>query len=303
MRLPWEMRYRLGIDLGTASIGAVALELNEQGVPLDAPWCAVRIFQEPLEKGQAGLKPKKTARRLARQQRRQIDRRARRLRHIAHLAPLLGLDPKQVPPHPGPGFCALRARAARERIELDDLLRVLLRLAKRRGYKGEFRTTKKDSEAGVVKSGSGKLAEAMAGLARQRRVERVTLGEYLHYRNKELGLPTRMKLGREDVDDLYALRSMVEDEFEQIWQTQAPHHPALAGMHEGSTIKDHFRKAIFFQRPLKSPAPMVGNCSLEGNLPRAPRAQPAAQAFRIGKTLGDLRWGMGKRAAGLSLVE
>ena len=294
------MHYRLGIDLGTASIGAVALELDEQGSPLGAPWHAVRIFQEPLDKGQAGLKPKKVARRLARQQRRQIDRRARRQRHIAHLAPLLGLDPKQIPPHPGPGFSALRARAARERVELDDLLRVLLRLAKRRGYKGEFRTVKKDSEAGVVKTGSGKLAEAMAELARQRQVERVTLGEYLHFRHRELGLPTRMKLGREDVDDLYALRSMVEDEFEQIWQTQVQHHPVLNERHKGRPIKEHFRKAIFFQRPLKSPAPMVGNCPLEPNLPRAPRAQPAAQAFRVEKTLGDLRWGMGKRAIGLS---
>ena len=294
------MRYRLGIDLGTASIGAVALKLNEQGIPLGAPWHAVRIFQEPLEKGQAGLKPKKAARRLARQQRRQIDRRARRLRLIAHLAPLLGLDPKRVPPHPGPGFSALRARAARERIELDDLLRVLLRLAKRRGYKGEFRTTGKDSETGVVKSGSGKLAEAMAELARQRQVGRVTLGEYLHYRHAELGLPIRMKLDREDVDDLYALRGMVEDEFEQIWQTQAKHHPVLNERHEGRPIKEHFQEAIFFQRPLKSPAPMVGNCSLEQNLPRAPRTQPAAQAFRIEKTLADLRWGMGKRVTGLS---
>lgn len=294
------MRYRLGIDLGTASIGAVALELNEQGTPLGAPWHAVRIFQEPLEKGQAGLKPKKAARRQARQQRRQIDRRARRLRHIAHLALLLGLDPKQVPPHPGPGFSALRAKAAREQIELDDLLRVFLRLAKRRGYKGDFRTVKKDSEAGVVKSSSDKLAEAMAELARQRQVERVTLGEYLHHRHTELGLPVRMKLEREDIDDLYALRSMVEDEFEQIWQTQAQYHPVLSGMHDGRPIKEHFHDAIFFQRPLKSPTPMVGNCPLETNLPRSPRAQPAAQAFRIEKTLGDLRWGMGKRATALT---
>src|SRR5690606_22380363 len=126
-------------DLGTSSIGAVALELDANGVPLRCPWHAVRIFSEPLEKGQAGLKPKKAGRREARLQRKQLERRARRVRRVAHLAGLLGLDRRSVDAHHGPGFTTLRARAARERIDLEDLLRIMLRLAKRRGYKGEFR--------------------------------------------------------------------------------------------------------------------------------------------------------------------
>ncbi len=294
------MRYRLGIDLGTASIGLLALELDGNGDPKGALWHAVRIFPEPLESGKAGLKPKKAARREARHQRKQIDRRARRLRHIAHLASLLGLDKKNISPHSGEGFSKIRAQAARQKIDLEELFLVLMRLAKRRGYKGEFRAARKNSESGVVKAGAGKLAEAMNELARKRGVDSVTLGEYLHFRQAELGLPGRLKLGRENLDDLYALRSMVEAEFERIWETQSRYHPVLSEYHAGKPVKEYFHEAIFFQRPLKSPAPMVGNCFLEPNLPRAPRAQPAAQAFRIEKTLGDLRWGMGKRAMALS---
>lgn len=294
------MDYRLAIDLGTTSAGLVALALNTEGKPTGVLWDSLRIFPEPLKPGKSGPKPKKAARREARQMRTQIDRRARRLRRIAHLAPLLALDKEEPKPPPGPGIVDLRARAARERIELNELLLVMLRLAKGRGYKGEFRAVKKNSEAGIVQTGSGKLRDAMALLAKQRGVDNVTLGEYLHYRHHVLGLPIRMKLEREDADDLYPLRAMVEQEFETIWQTQAQHHPILTSDHQGRPIKDHFHDAIFFQRPLRSPAPLVGNCPLETNLPRAPRAQPAAQAFRIEKTIADLRWGMGRRATPLS---
>src|SRR4029077_18793346 len=61
-----------------------------------------------------------------------------------------------------------------------------------------------------------------------------------------------------------------------------------------------FHRAIFYQRPLKSPAGMVGRCSLEQHHPRAPRAQMVAQEFRVEKQIADLRWGKGKSAEKLA---
>ena len=296
------MRWRLGLDVGTASVGAVAIELDANGNELGVPWHLVRIFQEPNEKGQTGLTPKKAARRLARQQRRQLERRARRIRKIAHLAPLIGLDPAGVPPdgEAGRNLPALRARAARERIELPDLLRVLLRLVKRRGYAGGFRAVKADKELGIVQQGSSELRQQMEELAQKRGMASVTLGEYLLDRI-ERGLPARLKIGRADegIRDVFALRDMVRSEFDQIWAEQEKHHPILKGIYLDRPVKSWFDEAIFFQRPLKSAAPSVGLCPLERNLPRAPRAQMAVQAFRIEKTLGDLRWGTGARATPL----
>ncbi|MFZ5842683.1 MAG: type II CRISPR RNA-guided endonuclease Cas9 [Pseudomonadota bacterium] len=293
--------YRLGIDLGTASVAVVALHLNEQKDPTDVLWHMDRLFSEPTEKGTTGREPKRAARRKARLQRKQIDRRARRLRRIAHLAPLLGLIPSEVPADAGQHLIKVRADAARQKVELADFLRVLLKLAKRRGYKGEFRT-KGDDEAGQVQGGSQKLAEAMQALAQSLGRDSITVGEFLYHGRHLKGLPVRLKLDRDEADmpNLYALRGMIEQEFDQIWTEQAQHHAVLNGQHQGRPIKELFREAIFYQRPLKSVAGMVGNCGLETNLPRASRAQMAAQAFRIEKQLSDLRWGVGKHAVPLT---
>lgn len=305
-------KYRLGLDVGTASVGAAAVELNDANEPVNLAWHLVRIFDEPLEKGQGGLASKKAGRRRARMQRRQIDRRTSRLRRIAHLSSLLGMKREEITPDDGNHLPRLRAEATTQRVELPDLLRILLRLSKRRGYKGEFKAKKK----GEVAEGSGELEHAMKALAEERGVAEITLGQYLLSR-LESGLPTKLKVkehseepkGKKDKPEadaanapknLYALRRMVEQEFDSIWQTQSTFHDILNGSHDGKLIREHFREALFFQRPLKSAAGLVAQCGLEPTLPRAPRAQMAFQRFRIEKTLADLRWGAGKRAEPLS---
>ncbi|MHB1100977.1 MAG: type II CRISPR RNA-guided endonuclease Cas9, partial [Burkholderiales bacterium] len=309
-------KYRLGLDVGTASVGAAAISLGQDGQLEALIWHHVRIFSEPLENAQGTLISKKAGRRKARMQRRQIDRRASRLRRIAHLASLLGLNREEVAPDSGNALPYLRAKAAFERIELDNLLRIFLRLSKRRGYKGEFKATKK----GEVAEGANELTIAMRNLAIERGIvlknetdAGITLGQYLLHR-LENGLPLKLKTREpgdeqnskakeEDADapkNLYALRSMIEHEFNTIWEIQARHHPLLNGMHDGKTIRDHFHEALFYQRPLKSASNLVAQCSLESTLPRAPRAQMAFQRFRIEKTLVDLRWGIGKRAEPLT---
>ena len=86
------MKYRVGLDVGTASLGVAAVSLDANNNPMDLVWKHVRIFDEPLEKSQAGLKSKKAGRRLARMQRRQIDRRKGKTKKIAALASLLTIS-------------------------------------------------------------------------------------------------------------------------------------------------------------------------------------------------------------------
>ncbi len=305
------VKYRLGLDVGTASVGAAAVSLDKDGQPDALIWHHVRIFSEPLENAQGTLISKKAGRRKARMQRRQIDRRASRLRRIANLASLLGLKREEIAPDDGSTLPYQRAQAATERVELDDLLRIFLRISKRRGYKGEFKAKKK----GPVAEGSSELSLAMRELAAKHGIALqdendtgITLGQYLRHR-MESGLPTKLKVKEvsdepkskkgEDANvpkNLYALRKMVEHEFNIIWDTQAKHHDILNEIHDGKPIRAHFHEALFYQRPLKSAANLVAQCGLEPTLPRAPRAQMAFQRFRIEKTLADLRWGAGKRA-------
>lgn len=291
------MLYRLTLDIGTASCGLIAVGLDSQGEPDKIVHHGLYIFSEPLLPPKAGGigEPKKAARRSARLARRVIDRRARRLKRIAYLASLLGLDHKSIPADKGQRIHAVRAQAVIGRIELDDLLRVLLKLAKRRGYKGSFKV-RKEKDEGVVEPGINHLRQQMAGAGCK------TLGQYLHLRFTA-GDTLKLKEA-----ELYAHRDMLEDEFKAIWIEQARHHAILSEARpdplderkRARPIRDQFFDAIFYQRPLKSVAPMVGNCALEPSLPRAPMAQPAMQAFRIEKQLADLRWGMGRNAFPLS---
>jgi len=299
------MRYRLGLDVGTASLAAAALSLDTENQPQDLVWRTIRIFSEPLENDQGKLKSKKATRREARMQRRQIDRRRARAKRVAALGNLLGLTHQPPQPANGSNLPQLRALAARGRVELNDLLHIFLRLAKRRGYAGEFRPKKEGAKLGEVEGGSNDLKAAMRHLAEAKGVETITLGEYLYHRLQQ-GLPTKLKVKENNSDastslpNLYALRGQVEAEFDHLWQTQAAYHPVLNSADNGRPLKTIFHEAIFYQRPLKSVGSMVGQCSLEPTLPRTPRAQPAFQRFRIEKTLADLRWGAGKRAEALS---
>lgn len=295
------MAYRLALDVGTASLGIVALTLGEDAGPADVAYSAVHIFSEPLLPAKSGGigEPKKAARRLARQQRRLIERRARRLRRIAHLAPLLGLDAKSVEADRGQDIHALRAQAVCERIELPQLLNVMLKLAKRRGYAGGFKT-RKEGDEGEVQPG----IESLQTMLKDKGVE--TVGQLLNKRF-EIGESLKLKSLK-----LYAHRDMLLDEFDCIWREQTKHHVLLngeadaysvRGVVERLPIRQHFEQAIFYQRPLKSVAAMVGQCALEPTLPRAPAAQPVAQAFRIEKQLADLRWGMGRAQKPLSVAQ
>lgn len=299
------MRYRIGLDVGTASLGVAAFSLDAENNPVDLIWKHVRIFDEPLEKSQGGLKSKKAGRRAARMQRRQIDRRLGRTKRIAALAPLLSI---RIEPSvdSGSSLLELRAKAARQQVSLSDLIRIFIRIGKRRGYAGEFRPKKEGTKLGEVEDGNNDLKIEMKALAEARGQDSVTLGEFLYQRwldNK----PTKLKIKEPDDKtttdkNLYALRSQLEAEFEHIWATQSQKdfHPILNGFHNGNALKKIFHQAIFHQRPLKAVGGMVGQCSLEPTLPRAPRAQLAFQRFRIEKTLADLRWGAGKRAEKLS---
>ena len=135
--------YRLGIDIGTASVACAAFALKD-GAPTEIIHCACRIFEEPLQPAKGGGmgEPKKAARRLARQQRRQHHRRAQRLRNIAALGPKMGVAPAETPPDCGQTIHQIRATSAEESVPLPDLFCVFLHLAKRRGYMGVFREPK-----------------------------------------------------------------------------------------------------------------------------------------------------------------
>jgi len=298
------LRYRIGLDVGTASVGLVAVSLDEANAPKEVVYADLRIFSEPTLPAKGTGELKNANRRLARQARRGVDRKARRFKRVALLAPLLGINSFKVKPEMSQQIHELRVKALSERIELDDLIRVCGLLAKRRGYAGGFKKVKsEDAEAGEVRGGIEALKNKMNELGVR------TLGEYLLWRIQN---GKSLKLKNDQEAHLYADRDLVHEEFRRIMDEQRKHHPILDEIQEDpgedpnskNKVKKPIHKiiedAVFFQRPLKSVSAMVGNCPLEPTLPRAPKAQPAAQTFRIEKQIADLRWGSGSRAVALT---
>ncbi|MDO8527492.1 MAG: type II CRISPR RNA-guided endonuclease Cas9 [Deltaproteobacteria bacterium] len=263
---------RLGLDIGTNSIGWCLLELRD-GQPSGIRDMGVRIFSDSRDpKSKSSLA---TGRRMARLMRRRRDRFLARRKSLLYFLKTKGLLPEN-PAERDAIFAQnpyqLRAKALDEMLSPAELGRVLFHLNQRRGFKSNRREeTAKKEETDFQKEMAGlekKLADSNCR----------TLGEFLwkRFENKE---PVRARAGQE----LYPTRKMYLEEFEKIVEKQAPFHPTL-------TTKDweHVWHIIFYQRPLK--AQEAGPCQInyEHKPGRTPRALPSYQKFLIAQELANL---------------
>jgi len=163
--------YRLGLDLGTNSIGWALLELSLDGKPTSILRMGSRIFSD-------GRNPKSgqtlaEARTSIRGQRTRRDRANRRRDALVQTLRRVGFlpgDPAVARNLACHDPYELRAKAAVEPIEPFLLGRALMHLAKRRGFQSNRLTPAKDAE-GNTKEAMKRLHELLAGQ---------TLGQFLH---------------------------------------------------------------------------------------------------------------------------
>ena len=160
------MALRLGLDIGTNSIGWAVLSLNgEKGSwqPSGIVASGVRIFSDgrnPKDKQSLAV-----ARRLPRQQRRMRDRYLRRRTRFMDALIRHDLMPSKVEErkaleHEDPW--ALRVKGLDEELSIHQLGRALFHLQQRRGFKSNRKTDAGgDDESGKIKSGAAAVVEAM----------------------------------------------------------------------------------------------------------------------------------------------
>lgn len=272
--------YRLGLDIGTNSIGWCLYELDKGDEIVRLMRMGVRIFSD-------GRDPKTRTslaveRRLKRQQRRQRERTVQR-RHgflneliRANLLPeeeqarkaLVNLDPYE-----------LRSRALDQAIPIPQLARALYHLARKRGFK----SSRKDLGGGKDAKESGKIAEGTAQLKAKIETEGCrTVGEWL-WRRHQQRIPVLARPSNQGAYEFYPDRGLVLDEFDAIWAKQREFHGAVLS-------QDTYRRLRYFiahQRPLK--AVPAGACVLEPTEKRARRGHPLFSMFRILSDLANLR--------------
>lgn len=276
-----KMRYRLGLDLGTTSIGWCMIRLNNNNDPVAVIRMGTRIFSD-------GRHPKTgsslaVTRREARQARRRRDRLLKRKARMSSALIRLGFFPKdeqqrrdlvKLDPY------ALRKKGLYEALSGPEFGRALFHINQRRGFKSNRKTDKKDSESGVLKKA---IKDLRVKLEKE---DCKTLGEWLANRHAR-GLSVRARLRgstqKDKAYDFYADRAMVEHEFDQIWSRQSEINPALFT----ENARDQLKDILLFQRDLRRAIP--GRCTLLTDEERAPLALPSVQRFRIYQEVNNLR--------------
>jgi CRISPR-associated endonuclease Csn1 len=310
--------YILGLDLGAASLGWAVVGLAD-GKPARHVDGGVRIFPEAVENLEQGKdEPKSAQRRLARQMRRQTDRRARRVAStfsVLQKAGLLPLFPEGADPVDPlarhelinhldsdlacavPGLIdpaaehrsrsvlhyRLRALAIHQDLPPYAVGRALLHIAQRRGFKsGRIEEAsgggKEKEQDAAAKKELGQVNAKIESLpAEFERLDARTIGEYW----SKLDPHEKRIRGVGN----WSARQMHLDEFDLIWRRQAPCHPEIMTPALYRIVK----RRIFFQRPLKSAAGLIGHCELEHERRRVPLAHLLYQRFRILQMVNDLR--------------
>lgn len=275
--------YRLGVDLGTSSVGVAIYRINDKGDIIALEHLDSYIFGEPVAPKE--MVTLNTARRAARLIRRQVERKAARLRKIGYIAQSLGIS-KPALDADKEDVIWLRARAVEEEISLPQLIKVFCHMVKNRGYKGS-----------IAEKTVGTKLKHTEGLLQDGK----TLGQLLwEEKQKALkGQPWR----KIEEDGTFIYRRMVEEEFERIWREQSKYHPELNGMYQvwGNnmfpdypkqpeiSLHDAFHSALFYQHPIKWELETVGACPLFPEEKRASCAQMAYQSYRLAKEIANLR--------------
>lgn len=235
------MKYRIGIDLGTNSLGWAAVKLIEtkESVLESGPLLDIgsRIFSDarnPKDKSSNAAQ-----RREPRSSRRNRDRMLGRRRSMIRALTAAGLMPESKQERQelealDPWI--LRARGLDEKLTPYEIGRALFHLQQRRGFKSNRKTDGKEDGAmfGAIEAAKAKMKSSgkrtLGELLGQPRIDQTV-------RNKELPSGARKPMpqarvrasanGNKMVYDYYPDRGMILDEFEKIWAAQAVYHPQL----------------------------------------------------------------------------
>ena len=248
---------RLALNVGTDFIGWALYRMDKNKKPDGILGSGVRIFS-------SGRRAKdfttlNAIRRKARLQRRQRDRYLQRRNYLLHLLKKHGLFPEDAfsskkLSHLNP--YQLRAKGLDEKLDIYHFGRSLFHLNQKRGFK-KNRKSKDVTESGLINKSIKNSQELM------KQYNSRTYGELLWKRFQEMEekrktpgsqqknwIVARKALGAGSMESypVYSSRQMVENEFHQLWDSQARFHGSL----KNKKLKDLFFKVIFYQRPLKN---------------------------------------------------
>ncbi|MBK8908133.1 MAG: type II CRISPR RNA-guided endonuclease Cas9 [Rhodospirillales bacterium] len=262
----------LGFDIGTTSIGFAVIDHlpeTEQGRILRL---GVRVFPEARDPEGT---PFNQTRRQKRMARRQLRRRRQRRRALNEALGSAGLLPRYGHPEWSATMAAdpylLRKRGLSEALSPHEVGRAIYHLAKHRHFSGreleeDVDQAEEDSDEKAAKSDRDETTRALRDAG-------TTLGAWLSLRG-----PQERKRG------LHAHRSDVVNEFEALWEAQAPHHAILRDTSFKAAIQD----TVFAQRPVFWRKNTLGECRFMPGEDLCPKGAWLSQQRRMLEKLNNL---------------
>ncbi|MDO4507003.1 MAG: type II CRISPR RNA-guided endonuclease Cas9 [Spirochaetales bacterium] len=271
--------YRLGLDLGTNSIGWAIYDIDSENKPISLVDMGVRIFSDG--RNPKTKEPLAVERRTARGIRKQIYRRKLRRKQTFRLLQKEGLFPKtkeeclalkSLNPY------ELRIKALDSVLESFELGRVLFNLSVRRGFKSNRKdSTREDAlEKGTnsEKLTQNQMCSELIKAISDSKCR--TVGEFL-WKSKDGVGGIRFVPGR---TNYYPLRQMYIDEFNLIRQKQEDSFKNVDW--------DSIYKSIFDQRPLKPQE--RGRCQYMPEMERSYKALPSSEKIRVLQEVRNLNY-------------
>lgn len=281
------MKYALGLDLGTTSIGWSVINLDKNRIED----LGVRIFEKPEtpKDGKSLAVPRRTAR----SARRRLKRRRQRLNYLkqffidnqllssVQIEQLLTPHAGQIDPY------ILRQKGLTEQLSPEELFVALHHIAKRRGYKSNRKAVEeKDPEGSKVLSAISENAKLLDTYQ--------TVGAALLNDDK-------FKAHRRNKADNYQnsfVRANFENEIRAILAKQQQFYPVLTDQNIHLLLGDveqGNKNGLFYQRPFMTKeliAQMRGKCPYEKDQPRLQKASYTFEMFRLAQDLSHLTYSL-----------
>ena len=227
------MKLRLGLDIGTNSIGWALFNLDENNDPNEIFRSGVRIFddgRDPLS-----FSSLKATRREKRSARRGRDRFLVRQKQLIEELINIGLMPQDETSRKSLAFknpYIIRKEALDNDIDPFDIGRAIFHINQRRGFKSSRKTD--SNEGGVVKESIAVLEQNLMKTGSR------TIGEFLANRNEKRETVRARRLGSKSSDlyELYPNRYMLEQEVDLIWKAQNHYNASIFTEVNLTKIKD-----------------------------------------------------------------
>lgn len=280
--------YGIGLDIGVTSVGWAVLALDGEEKPRGIIDMGSRIFDaaEHPKTGASLALPRREARSARRRLRRHRHRKER-IRELIVSSGLLGRDElDKLFDGQLTDIYALRVKALDEKLSREELARVLLHLAQRRGFRSN-RKNAGDKEEGKLLEAVGENKKRMEAMGYRTAGEMLLKDEAFsgHKRNK----------GGEYIATI--TRDMTEDEARKIFAAQRNFGADFAG----AELEEAYLEILLSQRSFdegpggNSPyggsqiGKMIGKCTFEEGELRAAKASYSFEYFTLLQKINHIR--------------